>query len=127
VGSPLAKHVPVDNTKIKVRNPLAKHVPVVLTALSVPQVVHILLVLLELMPVAQHRVIHVVLGNTMVNKDNQVVHHAVLANTMVNKDKLPKLVANHVVLGNTMINKVNLVATTIAMLVPTLNSIKPHV
>jgi len=29
VDNPLAKHVPVDNTKIKVDNPLAKHVLVV--------------------------------------------------------------------------------------------------
>ena len=49
-------------------SPLAKHVPVVLTALLVPQVVRILqlLVLLEPMPVVQHRVIHVVLGNTTI-------------------------------------------------------------
>ena len=70
-------------------NPLAKHVPVVLTALLVHQVVHILqlLVLPEPMPVVlHHRVIHVVLGNTMVNKD-----------------KLPNLVANHVVLELTVL------------------------
>ena len=72
-------------------SPLAKHVPVVLTALLVPQVVHILqlLVLLEPMPVAQLRVIHV-------EPDN----------TITNKDKLPNLVANHVVLGNTTIKQV---------------------
>ena len=58
------------NTKIKVVNPLAKHVPVVLTALLVPQVVRILQlpVLLEPMPVVQHRVIHVLLENTMIKQ-----------------------------------------------------------
>ena len=51
-------------------NPLAKHVPVVLTALLVRQVVRILqlLVLLEPLPVVQHRVIHVVLENTMIRQ-----------------------------------------------------------
>ena len=66
--NPLAKHVPVDNIKLEVGSPLAKHVPVVLTALLVRQVVHILqlLVLLEPMPVVQHRVIHVVLESTTI-------------------------------------------------------------
>ena len=68
--NPLAKHVPVDNTKNKVGNPLAKHVPVVLTVLLVRPVVHILqlLVLLAPMPVEQHRVIHAVLGNTTIKQ-----------------------------------------------------------
>ena len=128
-------------------SPLAKHVPMVLTALLVRQVVHILqlLVLLEPMPVVQHRVIHVVLGNTMIKKANQVVHHVVLENTtIISKDKLLNLRANHAVLAhttinkdkevanhveraNTMINQDNLVAKTIAVLVHTLNPIKPHV
>ena len=33
--NPLAKHVPVDNTKMKVDNPLAKHVPVDNTKIKV--------------------------------------------------------------------------------------------
>ena len=51
--------------------PRANHVPVVLTVLLVPQVVHILqlLVLLEPMPVGQQPcVIHVVRGNTMIKQ-----------------------------------------------------------
>ena len=126
-------------------NPLAKHVPVALTVLLVPQVVRILqlLVLLEPMPVVQHRVIHVVRENTTIRKDNQVVHHVVLGNTMVNKakqvvhhvvlgntvtvtnkDKLPNLLANHVILGNTMINKdklPNLVANHVTLANTTIN------
>ena len=54
-------------------SPLAKHVPVVRTARLVPQVVHILklLVLLEPMPVVQQPfVIHVLLENTTI-KDNK--------------------------------------------------------
>jgi hypothetical protein len=78
----------------------------------VRQVAHILqpLVLSAPMPVVQHRVIRVVPANTMLNKDNQVAHHAALGNTTTNKDKVP-----------------NLVVKTIAMLVPTSNSIKLHV
>ena len=106
-------------------SPLAKHVPVVLTALLVRQVVRILqlLVLLEPMPVVQHRVIHVpvvltallvhpvvrilqllVLLEPMPVVQHRVIH-AVLENTTTSKDKLPNLVANHAVLGNTTINK----------------------
>ena len=57
-------HAILGNTmfnKDKLPKLVANHVPMVLTALLVPQVVHILqlLVLLEPMPMAQHRVIHV--------------------------------------------------------------------
>jgi hypothetical protein len=61
------------------------HVSVELTVLLVHPVVQ-LLVLPEPMPVEQHRVIRVLLGNTTNNKDNQVVHHVVLENTMLSKD-----------------------------------------
>ena len=95
MGRPLANHVPVDNTKNKVVNPLAKHVPVVLTALLVPQVVRILqlLVLSGPTPVQQHRVIHVVLGNTMlkqVKRLNQLlVKVAIWENTKTKREKHP--------------------------------------
>ena len=85
-------------TKIKVINPLAKHVPVVLTVLLVPQVVRILqlLVLLEPMPVVQHRVIHVVRENTMlkqVKRLNQLlVKVAMWENTKTMRDKHPATV-----------------------------------
>jgi hypothetical protein len=102
-----------------VGNHLAKHVPVVLTiTLLVPQVVHILqlLVPLEPMPVEQQPfVIYVVLGNTMVNKDKQVVPHVVLGNTMDNKDKLLNLVVNHAVLGNTTNNTDNQVVHRVVL------------
>ena len=66
-------------------NPLAKHVPVVLTALSVHPVVRILqlLVLLEPIPVVQHRVIHVVLANTTTKQVKQAVKHVLMANSIV--------------------------------------------
>ena len=72
---------------------------------------------------------HVVLGNTMTNKDKQVAHYVVLGNTTISKDNL---VVKHVVLGNTMVNKAKQVAKTIAMLaptllVPTLTPTKPRV
>ena len=83
--NPLAKHVPVVNIKLKVGNPLAKHVPVVLTALLVRQVVRILqlLVLLEPMPVVQHRVIHVPVVLTALLVP-QVVPFVVPASTTTN-------------------------------------------
>ena len=67
-----------------------KHVPVVLTALLVPQVVHIpqLLVLSEPMPVVQHRANHVVLGNTttkQIKLPNLAVNHVVLAKVLAVK------------------------------------------
>jgi hypothetical protein len=78
-----------------VGRPFAKHVPVVLTALLVHQVVHILqlIVLLEPMPVVQHRVIHVVLENTMlkqVKRLNQwLVKVAMWENTKTKREKHP--------------------------------------
>ena len=81
---------------MKVVNPRAKHVPLVLTALLVPQVVHILqlLVLLEPMQVGQQLcVIHVVLGNTtikQVKRLNQLLVKVVLLeNTKTKKEKHP--------------------------------------
>ena len=109
-------------------SPLAKHVPVVLTALLVPQVVHILQlhVLLEPMPVVQQPfVIHAVLGNTTVKQvkrlNQLLVKVAVWENTKTKREKHRVI---YVVLENTMINKDNLVAKRIAMLAPTLNPIK---
>ena len=113
--SQVAKRVQVANIKIKARNLPAKHVPVVLTALLELQVVHILqlLVLLEPMPVVhQPYVIHVVLANTTINKDNQVVHHVALGNTTISKDNL---VVQHVVLEHTMTNKDNLVVNHVVL------------
>ena len=77
---------------------LAKHVTVELTALLVPQVVHILqlVVLLELMPVVQHRVIHVVLENTMLKQVkhlNQLLVKVVLQeNTNTKREKHPAMI-----------------------------------
>ena len=106
MDSLLAKHVPVGNTKNKMGSPLAKHVPVVLTALLVRQVVHIpqLLVLLELMPVAHHRVIHVpvVLTVLLVRQVVYILQLLVLLE--------PMAVVQHrviyVVLENTMIKQI---------------------
>jgi len=60
-----------------VGSPLAKHVPLVLTVLLVPQVVLLwiqLLVVLEPMPVVLRAfVMHVLLGNTTINKDKRHV------------------------------------------------------
>ena len=95
VGNPLAKHVPVDNTKNKLGSPLAKHVPVVLTALLVRQVVRILqlLVLLEPMPVVQQRANHVVLGNTIIKPvkrlNRLLVKVAMWENTKTKREKHP--------------------------------------
>ena len=84
------------NTKIKVGSPLAKHVPVVLIALLVPQVVHILqlLVLLEPMPVEQQPfVIHVVRENTMLKQTKRLnqllVKVAMWENTKTKREKHP--------------------------------------
>jgi hypothetical protein len=60
---------------------------VILTALLVRQVV-LIVVLLEPLQVVQHRVIRVVLVNTMINKDNLVANYVMLENTMINKDNL---------------------------------------
>ena len=78
---------------MKLVNPLAKHVPVVLTALLVPQVVRILqlLVLLEPTPVGQHRVIHVLLENTMIKPvkhlNQLLVKVALLENIKTKREK----------------------------------------
>ena len=74
-------------------SPLAKHVPVVLTALLVPQVVHIpqLLVLLEPMPVEQLRVIHAELENIMIEQvkrlNQLLVKVAMWGNTKTKREK----------------------------------------
>ena len=62
-------HVVLESTTLNKDNQVVIHVPVVLTALLVPQVVHIpqLLVPLEPMPVGQQPfVIHAMLGNTTI-------------------------------------------------------------
>ena len=66
-------------------SPLAKHVPVVLTALLVRQVVRILqlLVLLEPMPVVQHRVIHVPVVLTALLVQQRVIHVPVVLTALL--------------------------------------------
>ena len=69
---------------------IVKHVPVVLTALLVPQVVHILqlLVLLEPMPVVLRAfVIHVVLENTMIKQVKMFVNVALQESIKTNRGK----------------------------------------
>ena len=86
---------------------------------------------------------HVVPGNTMINKDklpnlvaktiampdfiSWIKVHASIAFEVNTKTKTTNQVVNNVLLENTMIDKDDLVATMIAMLVPTLNPTKPHV
>jgi len=78
---PLAKHVPVGNFKNKLVKPLAKHVPICwVTALLVRRVA-LIVVLLEPLQRFQHRVIHVLLDNTMNNEGNQVANSVMLGNT----------------------------------------------
>ena len=96
VSAPLIAHPVPTCTKIKVVSPLAKHVPVVLTALLVRQVVRILqlLVLLEPMPVVQHRVIHVPVVLTALLVP-QVVPFVVPVSTTTKLLKLWKHLACH--------------------------------
>ena len=70
-------------------NPLVNHVTAIRTALPVPPVVHILplLVLLEPMPVVQHRVSHVVVANTTINQDKLLVKIAIRGNTKTKWEK----------------------------------------
>ena len=111
-------------TKMKMANPLAKHVPVILSALLVPQVVHIpqLLVLLELMPVAQHRVIHVPVVLTAL-----LVHPVVrILQLLVLLEPMPVVQHRviHVVLGNTTSKSGNQVVNRVVKASTILTTIK---
>ena len=107
MGSPLAKHVPVDNIKLKVDNPLAKnvpvgntttkrnaqlakHVPVVHTKSKVgsPFAKHVPVVLTALLaPQVVNILLLPVLSEPMPVVQQPFVIHAVLENTMIKQVK----------------------------------------